>query len=383
MISSAQIKKKATSSYASFLASLITNDNIFPLEIRGNKSPGKTLETYRKEMDDLMSSSKTKKKHAYTIDCVKTKTRFIGSQSLPKRIYFASEQDYVGYLNKINEVKKFKEAQRITLLNFPQLKDWLVNNTLKVITNIEKWDDVLKVVSYFDSSPNPNLYIRELPIKVHTKFIEKNKSIIWELLNIVVAESLNKDEKKHFESRFNLKYSEPLVRFRLLETRIAQDYFSGLEDVTIKISDFSKLDLSVKKVLIVENLMNLLTLPHMSNTMAIFGQGFKVLSLKNINWLKECQIYYWGDLDAQGFEILSGFRGHYQQTKSLMMDKTTFDLFYEDDLESKSKIETLVHLNEEEHTMHQLLFRNKWRLEQEKIPMDYTLSQLKKLTQTT
>lgn len=383
MISSTQIKKKAISSYASFLSSLITNEDIFPLEIRGNKSPGKTLETYRKEMDDLLSSSTVNKKYAYTIDCVKTKTRFIGSQSLPKQIYFESELDYVGYLNKINEVKKFKEAKDTTLLNFPLLKDWLVNNTLKVITNIEKWNDVLKVVSYFDSSPNPNLYIRELPIKVHTKFIEKNKSIIWELLNIVVAESLNKDEKKHFELRFNLKYSEPLLRFRLLETRIAQDYFSGLEDITLKISDFSKLDLPVKKVLIVENLMNLLTLPHMSDTMAIFGQGFKVLSLKNINWLKECQIYYWGDLDAQGFEILSGFRSHYHQTKSLMMDKTTFDLFYENDLETKSKIETLVHLNEEERNMHKLLFKNKWRLEQEKIPMDYTLSQLKKLAKTT
>jgi hypothetical protein len=252
-----------------------------------------------------------------------------------------------------------------------------------VITNLEKWVDILKVVSYFHSNPNPNLYIRELPIKVHTKFIEKNKSIIWELLNIVVADSLNKDEKKHFESRFNLKYSEPLVRFRLLDTIIARDYFSGLEDITIKISDFSKLDLPVKKVLIVENLMNLLTLPHMSDTMAIFGQGFKVLSLKNINWLKECQIYYWGDLDAQGFEILSGFRSHYHQTESLMMDKTTFDLFYENDLETKSKIQSLVHLNEEERNMHKLLFKNKWRLEQEKIPIDYTLSQLKKLTKTT
>lgn len=386
MISSVQIKKKATSSYTVFLSSLISQENIFPLEIRGNKSPGKTLENYRNEMDDLLSSSTANKKYAYTIDCVKTKTRFIGSQSLPKRIYFANEQDYVGYLNKSNEVKKFKEAQNKTLLNFPQLKDWLISNPLKVISSIEKWEGVLKVVSYFHSNPNPNpnsnLYIRELPIKVHTKFIENNKSIIWELLDIVIADSLNKDEKKHFESRFNLKYSEPLVRFRLLDSKIAQNFFSGLDDITIRITDFSKLNLPNKKVVIVENLINLLTLPSMPNTMAIFGQGFKVLSLKKIDWLNGCEIYYWGDLDAQGFEILSGFRSHYRQTESLMMDKTTFDMFYENDLETKSKTETLLHLNEEERNMHQLLFKNKWRLEQEKIPMDYTLSQLKKLTKT-
>ncbi|OSY87548.1 hypothetical protein WH52_10610 [Tenacibaculum holothuriorum] len=381
MISSAEIKKKAKKSYATFLSSLINQESIFPLEIRGNKSPGKTLETYRKEMDDLLSSSKANKTYAYTIDCVKTKTRFIGSQSLPKRIYFSSEQDYVGYLNKTNEVKKFKELLQITLINFPKLKEWLSNNPLRVIAKLEEWDDILKVISYFGTNSNPNLYIRELPIKVHTKFIERNKSILRELLDIVVVDSLNNDEKKHFESRFNLKYNEPLVRFRLLDKLIAQNFFSGLEDVTIKISDFSKLDLSIKKVLIVENLMNLLTLPSMPNTMAIFGQGFKVLSLKNIKWLKECQIYYWGDLDAQGFEILSGFRSHYKQTKSLMMDKVTFDKYYEDDLETKSKVALLSNLNEVENQMHQMLFTNKWRLEQEKIPMDYTLLQLKTLTE--
>lgn len=380
MISSAQIKKKAKSSYVLFLSSLITQENIFPLEIRGNKSPGKTLEIYRKDMDDLLSSSKTNKKYAYTIDCVKTKTRFIGSQSLPKRIYFADEQDYVGYLNKISEVKNFKEVVDRTLSFFPQLRDWLVKHPLKVIANLEQWEDILKVVNYFNLSPNPNLYIRELPIKVHTKFIERNRWIIWELLDVIIHDSLNKDEQKHFESRFNLKYSESLVRLRLLDIKIAQSFFSGLEDLTIKISDFSNLTLPIRRILIVENLMNLLTLPDMPDTMAIFGKGYNVLSLKNIEWLKGCDIIYWGDLDAQGFEILSGFRGYYHQTKSLMMDQTTFDNFFEDDIGVLSKIKNLRNLNEEEQNMHRLLYQNNWRLEQEKIPMDYTLFQLNKLT---
>lgn len=379
MISSAQIKKKATGSYALFLSSLITQENIFPLEIRGNKSPGKTLEIYRKDMDDLLSSSKTNKKYAYTIDCVKTKTRFIGSQSLPKRIYFSDEQDYVGYLNKISEVKHFKEVLDRTLSLFPQLKDWLVKHPLKVTANLEQWEDILKVVNYFHSSPNPNLFIRELPIKVHTKFIERNRWIIWELLDIIVHDSLNADEQKHFESRFNLKFNESLVRFRLLDNKIAQNFFSGLEDLTVKISDFSNLTLPLKRILIVENLMNLLTLPSMPNTMAIFGKGYNVLSLKNIEWLKNCEIVYWGDLDVQGFEILSAFRGYYHHTKSLMMDKNTFDHFFEDDLGVLSKIVNLLNLNVAEQNMHRLLHQNNWRLEQEKIPMDYTLIQLNKL----
>ena len=381
MISSSEIKQKAQRSYATFLSSLVNGESFFPLEIRGNKSPGKSLETYRKEMEDLLISSKINSTYSYTLDCVKTKTRYIGSQSLPKRIYFDTEEDFVGYLNKIKEVKKFKDVVNETLSLFPQLKEWLSLHPLKVIANLPHWQDILKVVSYFHVNPKPSLYIRELPIKVHTKFIERNKSLLRELLDIVNAETLNANEQKHFENRFHLKYSEPLVRFRLLDSQITQNYFSGLEDITVRISDFSSLKLPIKKVLVVENLLNLLTLPMMQNTMAVFGRGFKVLSLKNIEWLKDCEIYYWGDLDAQGFEILSGFRGYYLQTKSLMMDKATFDKYYEDDLETKSKISSLPNLTEPEHLMHQLLFKNKWRLEQEKIPMDYTLLQLKTLTE--
>ena len=114
-----------------------------------------------------------------------------------------------------------------------------------------------------------------------------------------------------------------------------------------------------------------------------FGKGFKVLSLKNIDWLKNCEIYYWGDLDAQGFEILSGLRFYYPQTKSLMMDRATFETYYENDLENTSKSKTLINLTEPEQQMYQLLSTNKWRLEQEKIPLDYTLSQFKNIIKTT
>ena len=40
--------------------------------------------------------------------------------------------------------------------------------------------------------PNQILYIRELPIPVHTKFIERNKTLIKDLLNILIAEHICK-----------------------------------------------------------------------------------------------------------------------------------------------------------------------------------------------
>ena len=114
------------------------------MEIRGNKSPGKSLEIYRKEMDDLLSASKRYKKYSFTIDCEKTRTRTMGTQSLPKRIYFENELDYVGYLNKINEVQSFKRLKDETLRLYPDLKSWLGTNPLKLVANMEHWQDILK-----------------------------------------------------------------------------------------------------------------------------------------------------------------------------------------------------------------------------------------------
>ncbi|HHB95345.1 MAG TPA: hypothetical protein ENK88_09420 [Campylobacterales bacterium] len=44
-------------------------------------------------------------------------------------------------------------------------------------------------------------------------------------------------------------------------------------------------------------------------------------SLKNIEWLKTKEIYYWGDIDTHGFAILSQIRGYFPQVKSILMDE--------------------------------------------------------------
>jgi hypothetical protein len=62
-------------------------------------------------------------------------------------------------------------------------------------------------------------------------------------------------------------------------------------------------------VLIVENKVNLLTLPRLPGTLAIGGLGNAVMLLRYCAWLGSVSITYWGDIDVQGFEILSRLRG--------------------------------------------------------------------------
>lgn len=374
MISPTEIKAKTERKYISFLQSLIEEIPFSKLVIRGDKSYTKTsLADFEKEILLITSQSKEKKGFGYTLEFQKVKTKYLGTQDLPTTIYFDSQKDILKYLGKEEEVELFKQNVKKILTSFPELKNWVIQNPTRIIQNQGEWNNILKVCNYFKKNPQPNLYVRELPINVHTKFVEKNQSIIREMLDVIIFEFVNKQEK-YFEKRFNLKYIEPQVRFKILDKDVSHSYFSGLDDISIPVGQFEMMKLPVSKVLIVENkttLYTTLTLPKMKSTIAIFGSGYSIYNLKNAEWLKSCELLYWGDIDVQGFEILSQFRGYFPQTKSILMDEQTFSKFFENDLGSTTNISVPLNLTCEEQQVYELVKNNNWRLEQEKIPVDY------------
>lgn len=374
MISPNEIKVKAERKYFSFLQSVVQAIPFSRIIIPGNKTYNKTtISDFQKEILALINQSREKKGFGYTLDYQTIKTKTIGTQQLPTSIYFDTEKDFLKFLGKEKEVENFINDCQIIHANFPELKDWIIKNPTKIIQCQNKWQSLLKVCNYFKNCPKPNLYIRELPANVHTKFIESNQSIITELLDIIIQNHANLDEKV-FEKRFNLKFREPLVRFKVLDKYISETYFSGLDDISIPISQFESLKLPLKQVLIVENkttLYTTLTLPKMNKTIAIFGQGNAVTNIQNTKWLNDISILYWGDIDVHGFEILSRIRKHFYHTQSILMDITTFDKYFENDSGKPTTDTTALNLSDNEKELYDLLKTNNWRLEQEKIPLDY------------
>jgi hypothetical protein len=372
MISPVQIKNKAQRKYLSFLQSLIEDLPFSRIEIRGDKSYTKSsLQDFEKEILSIISQSKAKRGHGYTLEFQQVKTKHLGTQDLPSAIYFDTEKDFLKYLGKETEVVHFKQDYLNIIEGFPELKDWMVKNPSKIIHNQSHWEGILKVCNYFKKKPQPNQYIRELPIQVHTKFVERHQSIIKDLLDILISEFTNRNERQ-FEKRFNLKFSEPQVRFKILDKEISKNHFQGLDDIAIPISQFESLELPISRVLVVENkttLYTTLTLPNMYKTIAIFGSGYSVSNLNNVSWLTNVELLYWGDIDVQGFEILSQFRGYFPNTKSILMDEETFREFFENDAGVVSGVSAKLNLTISENTLYQLLRTNNWRLEQEKIPL--------------
>ncbi|MEM1368978.1 MAG: Wadjet anti-phage system protein JetD domain-containing protein [Cyanobacteria bacterium P01_H01_bin.15] len=383
MISPPQIKKKAASRYSKFLRSIITGEPFFPMEFPVGKIPH-DYPSLSKSVIQLIERSKQSLNYGYSLTLESRNTRKLGSQSLPARIAIETESDYIKLIQKTTEVAQFKSDIELIRAQVSALEQWLFQKPLKVIRHSESWNELIQVCLYFQQTPQPHLYIRELPIRVHTKFIEQNKGILRELLEAILPEeqlvSVEGEKDYTFEKRFSLKYREPLIRLRLLDQSLTARYSFPATDVSVPLSEFRQLDLASYRCLITENLMNFLTLPPVENSFAIFGNGYGVRALKTIPWLSNCSLFYWGDLDVDGLKILSQLRADFPQVISIMMDWKTFETFRDFAVTVDGALaEPLPQLTPDETSLYEHLARYQQRLEQEHIHQAYANAVLSKL----
>jgi hypothetical protein len=374
MINPTEIQQKSDKRYSFFLVSLITGEDFFPIDFPVGNFPKDFLDL-REAVNLLINKSKQSLGYGYTVKFEDIKTQKLGLQSLPKRIVIETEQDYLKLIKKQKEVEIFKIDIELIRKTIPELVNWLLCNPLKVIEHSDRWNELFKVCQYFQNNPQPNLYIRELPIQVHTKFIEQNQTIICSLLEEILPSeqliSVNSNKHK-FEKRFSLKYPEPPIRLRLLDPILKDKYNFPASDMSMPLSDFRHLELVGHPCFITENQMNFLTLPYLKNSFAIWGGGYAVQNLKSVMWLSNNHIFYWGDLDTHGFKILSQLRSYFPRTTSIMMDVKTFETFQKFVVADVTTMnEAFLRLTHEEQNLYNHLALHQKRLEQERISQIY------------
>lgn len=348
------------------------------MKLRSDKSLSKDFLVMSKEIAHVMSDSKDRKGFGYQVISERTNNRKHGIQDIPKAIIFETLNDYLLYIGKLNEFEIFSGDIDRIITSIPKLKEWCTSNPLLVIANNKNWEELLKVCLWFVSfHETGKYYIRELPIEIHTKFIESHLGILRLLLDELIPH-LSKKEETIFQKRFGLRHEEHRIRIRFLDQSLAID--NRFSDISLPLTEFSTANFICSNILITENLMNFLTLPRLENTIAIWGGGYAVKNLQHIEWMSDKGIYYWGDIDVQGFEILSMLRGYYSQTVSVMMDETTFNKF--DNYQGKgsaSNICELANLTNHEHDLYLRVHAGNIRLEQEKITQVYVNEFLKQL----
>ncbi len=377
MITAQEIKQKAQRLYAEVLRSGLTGQPYFPKTIRGNKTPAKDFTALRQQMAELMAGSKARTGFGYTVQLETVNTRKHGSQDLPTAIIFEQLADYLRFVNKTKEYQQFITACRHSTTQLPQLSNWLAQHPLLVVEHLPVWADVVLVCQWFVHHHTPNrYYIRELPIAVHTKFIEQHSKVMRKLLDYLIPEKINPNATR-FEARYQLKDAEQMVRFRYLDAQLQQGPY---QELSVPVSQFSAHQLLCTKVVIIENLMNYLTYPPQKNTIAIWGQGFASGGLAGASWLSGCQLTLWADIDVQGFEMLSLLREAFGHVQPFLMDTATMEQFEAFVVQgTPTKASSIpAHLTDSEAQLYQHLSTNNLRLEQERIPHQFVLNCLKK-----
>lgn len=378
MIGPEEIRRQALKWWKPFLQSHIAGQAFFPRTIEriGKVQPGEItgrFDVLQKEIEQLYRHSKSHKGSGYLVETSLFNFRRTGSHELPDRIVFETVSDYLAVTGKKGEWTVFLSNLNLIAGTIPDLKQWSAENCLWLTDQSIQWEGVLKVCLYFISTPRPDLYLRQLPVEVHTKFIEENSALIQSLLHFLIPDHVRNPDQKRFAERFYLKYDEPLIRVRVLDSA---DHFAGrFSDVSIPLSDFEQYGFPARNVLIAENKMNFLTLPPLLSSMAIWsGGGFNVSYLRRVEWLSVKNIYYWGDIDEHGFQILHQLRHYCPHAESIFMDRKTFDRFNSFAVNGvHSFAETLDLLTPDEANLYRYLksLENNNRLEQEKLPQGY------------
>ncbi|MGM0419008.1 MAG: DUF3322 domain-containing protein, partial [Thermodesulfobacteriota bacterium] len=279
----------------------------------------------KKWVSDLQSSSEKKGKTLYEIEWKHYNGRVSPTNDVPCGVFFKSLDDILFFISRSKEAESFYQICRHVLNEFPKLEDLFMKKPFEVLNHSNKWEKLLSVLRFIKNNQRPGIYIRQLTIPgIDTKFIENNKKWLSLLFdNILPEDKIDKSFSgiKFFEKRYGFLEKPATLRFRILDF---QKYISGISDFQIRADEFYKLNPDIKNVFIVENEITGLSFPCVKNSMVIFGLGYSTDILSGANWLKNKNIYYWGDTDTHGFAILDRLRFYFPDTVSFLMDTDTF-----------------------------------------------------------
>lgn len=146
--------------------------------------------------------------------------------------------------------------------------------------NGDSWADILKVCRYFLDNPRPRRFVRELPIAIDTKFIERNQAVIANLLKFLIPDSVD-PQARSFEKKFGLLFDPPLIRFRVLDESLRMRLGLVFGDLAVPAGDFLHWNITDIFVVITENKMNFLTLSDLPNSIAIWGPATRPACFQN------------------------------------------------------------------------------------------------------
>jgi hypothetical protein len=144
-------------------------------------------------------------------------------------------------------------------------------------------------------------------------------------------------------------------------------------------------------VIISENKDTAIHFPALAGAISVEGVGRGGGTAAAIDWLREAPaVFYWGDMDADGLEILDGFRAVGVAATSILMNINAYEAWERFGTNTDARGNPLKtresrpvpYLTGEEATLYHRLIEPAWerhrRIEQERIPLDVAVAEVRR-----
>lgn len=241
-----------------------------------------------------------------------------------------------------------------------------------LLRSFDRYTDVdfalaLSAAQWFQANDATGLTPRQVPVPgVHAKFLNTRQADILALsgrdcLGLLPAHP----------SRIHFTYLDPDHRrsgARLHDSATVGDRFTPPYRPEV--------------LIISENKDTAIHFPEVRGGISIEGAGFGGKTAAAFEWITSCdRVVYWGDIDAEGYEILNGWRSDGIDAASMLMDGDTYDCYerYGTNHDRHGNPlkpgipKDLPHLTAEERSVYELVLapdlKSHRRIEQERIPL--------------
>jgi hypothetical protein len=360
------------------LASSLTQEPLFPLRLPIKGPTSAQISSDFGAARDWIADWHNQK--AIPIEWRAFSHRLFGENQMPSAVTIPDAEAAVRMIGASRGWNTYQGMISLCRDSFPELLDWLAKRAMTALDLASDWPAILAVVAWVRDHPRSGLFLRQIDAPgVHTKLVEKHRSVISELLDRVLPEDAIDASARGasgFARRYGFRDKPERIRIRFLDPScaIAPERL-GL-DLTMNAAAFASLNAPVERVFITENEINFLAFPFCRASLILFGSGYGWSALAGAQWLNQREVYYWGDIDTHGFAILDQLRGHFPHVRSMLMNPETFhafrDLHTTEPNPLTGSLQRLTPLEME--TLN--LLRNKTRghgprLEQEKIPFSW------------
>jgi hypothetical protein len=363
--------------YAGYLKAVVREEPFQAIVLRGGKNKPATTADLHQLIKLFQANEKTQHNKGWNIEWEDWFSKKLGKQQWPAEIKVTSESDFLYLIKKEKEVVAFKKQLELLLRWNANIRPWLANKTKLVLELQYAWDGVCSVVDYLLNNEVAGYYLRSIPLSVHTKFIEQHKRVIHSILHRLNSErfsSLDID----LEQALLINTKPFLFTLRWLDENLSIKYTAGMTVCAVPVNYLQSQSWSIDRIILVENETNLYLFPPLTGTLVICSYGKALHLLKEIEFLNRTKLYYWGDMDQEGFVMLNDVRNHYRHIISLFMDDQTL-AHHQRELANRSghyKQIELPWLEPHEIRAYDLLLNtNEW-LEQERLQQSYIQDRL-------